>query len=324
MLFSECSAQVAASSPKVITSPEPYSKDKHGLVCHHNGQQQTALPSRSKPVAHQGQEAPMVKTVALRKEEQTRFANKVDFHYPESRSSDSETGIGKVSISTENAQLPDWDGWPAGSWSHLYTFSEFEALSNLSVHWATRVLGGDKKGDSNSATPSGGKITRQKCLGIIHCQNPDCSGVICTQTHPAGIHKQLSQQCQCGWTLSHKECGVESSLCHYQAGILYSTQGDHNHQRPTHILHLSRDEKSQFQEILQNHPKSGALQLVVGVPGLDGPGKSGADISPVLLNADRVHMKKKKMKSTLNLVGVKDVERRLYSEFMGALRRSGV
>jgi hypothetical protein len=76
--------------------------------------------------------------------------------------SDSETGAGKVSISTENAQLPGWDGWPDGSWSHLYTFSEFEALSNLSVHWATRVLGGDKKGDSSSATPNGGKMTHRK------------------------------------------------------------------------------------------------------------------------------------------------------------------
>jgi hypothetical protein len=156
MLFSECSAQVAGSSPNAITSPELYSKDKHGLFCPHNGQQQTALPSRSKPVAHQGQEAPMVKTVALRKEKQIRFANKLDPHYPESSTSDSETGVGEVSISTENARLPDWDGWLDGSWSHLFTFSEFEALSNLSVHWATRVLRGDKKGDSNSATPTGG------------------------------------------------------------------------------------------------------------------------------------------------------------------------
>jgi len=124
MLFSECSAQVAASSPMVITSPELYSKDKHGLFCPCNGQQQTALPSRSKPVAHQRQEVPMIKTVALRKEKQTHFANKVESHYPESSTSDSETGVGKVSISTENAKLPDWDGWPDGSWSHLYTFSE--------------------------------------------------------------------------------------------------------------------------------------------------------------------------------------------------------
>ena len=57
---------------------------------------------------------------------------------------------------------------------------------------------------------------------------------------------------------------------------------------PTHLLYLYANEWQEFIELVKANLKSGPLQLIVGVPGLEGPGKSAADISDVLLNADRV------------------------------------
>lgn len=53
------------------------------------------------------------------------------------------------------------------------------------------------------------------------------------------------------------------------------------HDRPTHILHLLPHERSQFETVVKSHPKTGPLGLIVGVPGIDGPGESVADISDV-------------------------------------------
>jgi hypothetical protein len=44
------------------------------------------------------------------------------------------------------------------------------------------------------------------------------------------------------------------------------------------------------------HPNTGPLGLIVGVPGLTEPGESVADISDVLLNADRVKKERQKIK----------------------------
>ncbi|KAF8518538.1 hypothetical protein BU17DRAFT_66375 [Hysterangium stoloniferum] len=91
----------------------------------------------------------------------------------------------------ENRKVKDWDGWPNGEWSYQFTHSEYEALNKLSVYWATIVLNGDKHHDINSLTLDGGKYTKCKCLGIIHCKNPDCDIVIQPQTRDAGVQKQL-------------------------------------------------------------------------------------------------------------------------------------
>jgi hypothetical protein len=130
----------------------------------------------------------------------------------------------------ENKKVQDWDGWPDGEWSYQFTHSEYEALNKLSVHWATIVLGGDKHHDINSLTLDGGKHTKRKCLGIIHCKNPDCDVVIRPQTRDAGIQKQLKCSCDCGWNLHHVTCNVLSTLIHYKNGIMYHNGGIHLHQ----------------------------------------------------------------------------------------------
>ncbi|KAJ7719646.1 hypothetical protein B0H16DRAFT_1336531, partial [Mycena metata] len=55
-------------------------------------------------------------------------------------------------------------------------------------------------------------------------------------------------------------------------------------------------DQARFEEIVTAHPKTRALGLVVGVPGIRGPGESVADISPVYLNADRVRKERDKIK----------------------------
>ena len=68
------------------------------------------------------------------------------------------------------------------------------------------------------------------------------------------------------------------------------------HQWPAHILHLLKDEKSHFEEIVTAHPTVGPLGLIVGIPGLHGPGESVAEISDMLLNAGRVGKERLKLK----------------------------
>jgi hypothetical protein len=68
-------------------------------------------------------------------------------------------------------------------------------------------------------------------------------------------------------------------------------------------LHLSKLEKAQFKDIVEKHPKVGALGLVVGLPGLNGPGKSVAEISPILMNVDQVWKERQNVKTTLSITG---------------------
>jgi hypothetical protein len=201
-----------------------------------------------------------------------------------------------VTVETTSQKLPDWDGWSDGEWTRLFNITEFEALDQLPVHWSTCILGGDKKGDPNASTAAGGKLTRRQCMGIIHCENPECSIIIRPQTRLAGIEKQLSQSCQCSWTLKHVTCEVISTLHRYKEGVLYANGGIHMHQQPTHVLHLLPNEKAQLHQIFNENPKIGALKLTVGLPSFNGPGKSVADISPALLNPDQVRHEKKKAK----------------------------
>ncbi len=190
----------------------------------------------------------------------------------------------------------EWDGWPDGTFECMFTYAEVEAMQGLQVHWVMRRHGGDRKGDNFSKSVEGGKKSKWSCLGIIECDNPDCQIVIRPQTWPEQIENQLKQLCTCAASLHHLECGVFSILIRWSGGVKFSNHGQHAHQRPAHILHLSKDEKSRFKEIVTAHPTIGPLGLIVGVPGLHGPGESVADISDALLNAGRVGKERLKVK----------------------------
>ncbi|KAF8903683.1 hypothetical protein CPB84DRAFT_1746080 [Gymnopilus junonius] len=203
--------------------------------------------------------------------------------------------LAKVSApSTLSAGVINWDGWPTGIFEHDFTYKECEETSGLRVHWATRVNGGDRKGNEYADSWENGKKSSRTCLGVIECDNPMCSIVVRPHTKAASLDKQLRTPCKCSAVLSHRECDVMSYLWKWKGGVHYSNNGFHTHRRPTHILHLLPNELRRFEELVKAYPKSGPLQLIVGVPGLEGPGESVADISDVLLNAGRVSKEKQK------------------------------
>jgi hypothetical protein len=186
-----------------------------------------------------------------------------------------------------------WDGFPDGEFSHLFAYDEAKRLQNLMVHWPYKVLGGKPGQSLESESWQGGKTTRRQCLGTIECDNDSCVIIVRPQTTTTGVRNQLSNDCKCGGALSHTPCAVISTLYNFKHGIHYVNGGCHDHSRPTHRLHLSATERAKFKDIVDAHPRNGPLKLLVGVPGVHGPGTSVADISPVLLNTGRIKHEKK-------------------------------
>ena len=190
----------------------------------------------------------------------------------------------------------DWNGWPDGTFEREFTFEEVNAYNNLQVHWATKSHG--VRGGNNFAEEwIDGKRLRRDCLGIIQCDNPDCTITIRPQTTPKGIDRQLRETCKCGAILSHIQCHVHSTVWTYSKGVHFKNIGNHNHPRPGHILHISKSERVWFETLVITNPTTGPLGLIVGVPGINGPGESVADISDVFLNAGRVGKERLKIKA---------------------------
>ncbi|KAJ7761346.1 hypothetical protein B0H16DRAFT_1211916, partial [Mycena metata] len=188
----------------------------------------------------------------------------------------------------------EWDGWPDGDFSALFSTSFVEEYDNLQVHWATRVLGG-RGGSSEAETWQDGKLARRQCQGVIECENPQCQVVTRPQTRTDGVAKQLAKACACGSKLVHTTCSVRSTLNTFIGGIYYQNGGTHDHSRPTLRLHMLKKEKGEFTDIVQDHPTTGPLKLLVGRPGAAGPAKSVAHISPLLVNADRIKYERRKV-----------------------------
>ncbi|KAJ6461763.1 hypothetical protein C8R45DRAFT_770510, partial [Mycena sanguinolenta] len=87
----------------------------------------------------------------------------------------------------------EWDGWPDGDFTAIYSMDFVNQTSNLRVHWATSTLGGRSGGSTEADTWQQGKLTRRKCQGVIECDNPDCTIIIRPQTRSAGVSGQLSK-----------------------------------------------------------------------------------------------------------------------------------
>ncbi|KAJ6623169.1 hypothetical protein B0H10DRAFT_2011520, partial [Mycena sp. CBHHK59/15] len=218
-------------------------------------------------------------------------------------SSDSEMDIDQPPESRELI----WDGFPDGDFCHLFSYTEAKALNNLMVHWPYSVLGGKPNQSATAETWQGGKTTRRKCHGVIKCENKSCAIIVRPQSTLARIQHQLSKDCRCGAALSHIPCPIISTLYSFKYGIYYENGGHHDHPRCTHRLHLFKLEKEEFQEIVTAHPRNGPLRLLVGVPGVNGPGKSVADISPVLMNTDRIKHERKQVLGKKNGKGADGV-----------------
>ncbi|KAJ6523273.1 hypothetical protein DFH09DRAFT_1420994, partial [Mycena vulgaris] len=187
-----------------------------------------------------------------------------------------------------------WDGWPDGDFSATFSMPFVEQHDNLHVHWASAPLGG-RGGSTEAPTWEGGKVTRRRCQGVIECESDACAVVTRPQTRRTGIEKQLAQACACGEKLVHHACDVVSVLHTFQDGVHYQNGGTHDHSRPTVRLHMGKKERQEFTRIVRDQPATGPLRLLVGRPGVNGPGDSVADISPVLVNADRIKYERRKI-----------------------------
>jgi hypothetical protein len=198
-------------------------------------------------------------------------------------------------VASDEPVPESWDGWPDGDFSQLYSWDFANATNNLQVHWACSPMGGDTKGSDTAEMWQHGKRTGRKCCGSMECDNPDCDIVVRPQSRRAGREKQLAQPCPCGGRLRQLNCSVTSYLYSFEQGVYYINGGYHHHPRPTHLLHLLPGEKVRFEKIILENPTVKALALVVGRPGIHGPGKSIAEISPLLLNADRVKFERRRV-----------------------------
>jgi hypothetical protein len=249
---------------------------------------------------------PVKSEAATKSKEPQRFTLTSDGRYVPAASVDFKSMAGVLVQTTPVIKNPtvemalDWDGWPDGDFEQDFTFQECTDTSNLRVHWAVKANGGYRKGNKHAKRWEDGKKSSRTCLGIIECDNPTCSVITRPHVTPNSIYAQLQRACICGAKLFNQECDVISYLYTWSGGIHFSNVGYHTHRRPTHILHLLPQERRRFEEIVKAHPRSGPLQLIVGVPGLDEPGESVADISDVLLNADRVSKERQKIKHGQN------------------------
>ena len=200
----------------------------------------------------------------------------------------------------------EWDCWPDGDFERLFTNQELQALSKkgemtVPVHWACRTSGSKKPDGKKTADKwQDGYVSRRLCLGVITCMNPACKIVIRPATIPSIRERQLSTACICGSSLQysdHARCPAVQILHRFKGGIHFAHKNIHNHVRPTYILHLTAKEEAQFRDLVEQHPKSGPLQLLVGPPTLSGPGRSAADISTALINKDRISYERNKIKA---------------------------
>jgi hypothetical protein len=178
-----------------------------------------------------------------------------------------------------------------------FSWDEFEAAGRLMSHWAAKVGGGYRGGDRSAEVWEEGKKSTRNCLGVIVCDDEDCQYAVRPLTTRSKLVQQLEKSCEiCGASLTHQACNIRAVLWTWLGGVHYEQDGTHNHLRPPRVLHLSKSERQKFTQLVEEHPKTGPLGLIVGVPGLSGPGQSVANISPALLNAGRVSKERQKIK----------------------------
>ncbi|KAF8160154.1 hypothetical protein BJ912DRAFT_936174 [Pholiota molesta] len=202
----------------------------------------------------------------------------------------------------------EWDGWPDGEFHRDLTWEEYKATDELKIHWANRAGGTEPGEDLGASSWAQGKRTTRHCLSVIVCDNPNCSIVIHPKVEPHAVYKQLQQPCVCTAKLHEQKCGVRIYTYKWANGVHLYHSGTHAHHRPGRVLHLLSHERERFTELVKAHPNTGPLGLIVGVPGLTGPGQSAADISDAFLNIDRVSKEQQKIKCNAESGGDRFIE----------------
>jgi len=210
--------------------------------------------------------------------------------------------------------IPKWNLWPDGIFQLDFSWEEVSRTKRLLTHWVERTSGGDRRGAEDAEVWDKGKRLTRTCLGVLVCDNQDCQRITRPMTNPSQFKKQLTSACRCGAEFKHQTCGVRSILWSWSGGIRYQHDGFHYHSRPP-AIHSTTDEQKQFTALVQQNPKSGPLQLIVGVPTVEGPGKSVADISDIYINADRVAKEWQKIRRGTNGFGTGDLFIATFADF---------
>ncbi|TFK79454.1 hypothetical protein K466DRAFT_460510, partial [Polyporus arcularius HHB13444] len=160
----------------------------------------------------------------------------------------------------------DWDGWPDGTFERFFTHEEYVATKKLAVHWTCRTSGGTH-GSRDAETWEGGRRSIRYCKGVLVCRGEGCGRTVRSQVLDDRIESQLGNTCECGGRLEHVPCSATHTITIFKHGLA------------------------------EQNPRSGPLQLLVGVPTLHGPGPKAPDISSVLLNKDRISHELQKVRA---------------------------
>ncbi|KAJ3861183.1 hypothetical protein EV359DRAFT_66693 [Lentinula novae-zelandiae] len=209
----------------------------------------------------------------------------LNFPKPAQSSKDTDKG----SFPTPNTTPETWDGWLNGALEADFTWEELDRTGDFRVHWARKDYGSQAGvGDALAEHWSEGKKNTQSCLGVILCNNNQCSTIIRPHTVSGGIQRQLLKRCRCGGELQHLSCAVKMVIWTWRGGKHLQNIGSHNHDRITHLLHLLPGEQTRFEELVDNNPDATPSQLLVGRHTLHGKRKPASDISSVYNNRDRI------------------------------------
>ncbi|KAJ7034319.1 hypothetical protein C8F04DRAFT_1349629 [Mycena alexandri] len=202
----------------------------------------------------------------------------------------------------EHTQLQRWNPWPDGIWQATYPREYFEQCQ-FAVHWACEVRGGRKNavGSARAKNKEDGAHTLRLCRGVMKCTRTTCDILTRPQTKSAGRISQIVAGCACGSMLQHYPCNVRIQYWVYRDGAHFQHSGYHHHERVP-VRHLTAAERSQFENVVNEHPRMGPAQLLAGRPAVDGPGPSVADISSVLLNPHRIQYERRKILNPENKV----------------------
>ncbi|KAG2125803.1 hypothetical protein DEU56DRAFT_823857, partial [Suillus clintonianus] len=168
----------------------------------------------------------------------------------------------------------EWDVWPDGHIVRTYSHEDAKRpeVNNFHVHWACEGVGAPRhKGSLDALQWQDGVRSRRRCHGVIICTNHEskggsCAIVIRPTTTKKLITRQLETTCSCGAMLVHNHCGIIYDLFKFAGGVCFVHRGFHNHLRPPRRLHLTRVESDLFQQVIEEHPRMGATQLLMGRP----------------------------------------------------------
>ncbi len=74
------------------------------------------------------------------------------------------------------------------------SLEDFKQTKKLQVNWVPHSNGSDPDGSEMASTIFDGKISNRRCLGMLHCENPDCKVV-----------------CQCEYSIDWRDAGISGN-----------------------------------------------------------------------------------------------------------------